>query len=135
MNLNNVLNTHIEGIRCTEKFLETSQLKISFQKHHFSHIFALSQTSESGCQRVWKSKNRYVCTFGRLGCVLIMVWSLNFFLRKGMIPDKYLQNSWREKMDFENFAEKWKNRPKIIFSDFLQDFWREKMDFGKFAEK
>ena len=89
MNLNNVLHTHIDGIRCIEKFLETSQLKISFQKHHFSHIFALSQTSESGCQGVWKSKNRYVCTFCRLGCVLMMVWSWNFFLRKGMIPNKY----------------------------------------------
>ena len=37
-------------------------------------------------------------------------------------------------MDFGKFAEKWKNRPKINFSDFLQDFWREKMDFGKFDE-
>ena len=89
MNLNNVLHTHIDGIRCIEKFLETSQLKISFQKHHFSHFFALSQTSESGCQGVWKFKNRYVCTFCRLGCVLMMVWSWNFFLRKGMIPNKY----------------------------------------------
>ena len=52
MNLNNVLHTHIDGIRCIEKFLETSQLKISFQKHHFSHIFALSQTSESGDQKI-----------------------------------------------------------------------------------
>ena len=33
--------------------------------------------SESGCQRVWKSKNSYVCTFGRLRCVLSMVWSPN----------------------------------------------------------
>ena len=92
LDLSNVLHTHIDGIGCTEKFLETSQLKISFQNHHFLHILALSQTSESGCQGVWKFKNRYVCTFGRLGCVLSMVWSRNFFLRKGMIPDKYLKS-------------------------------------------
>ena len=35
LDLNNVLHTHIDGIGCTEKFLETSQLKISFQNHHF----------------------------------------------------------------------------------------------------
>ena len=88
LDLSNVLHTHIDGIGCTEKILETSQFKISFQNHHFLHILALSQT---GCQRVWKFRNRYVCTFGGLGCVLSMVWSRNFFLRKGMIPDKYLK--------------------------------------------
>ena len=82
MDSNNVLHTHIDGIGCTEKFLEASQLKISSQYHHFLHILALSQTSESGCQGVWKFKNRYVCTFGRLGCVLSMVWSRNFFCAK-----------------------------------------------------
>ena len=64
------------------KISETSQLKISFQNHQFLHILVLSQTSESGCQGVWKFKNRYVCTFGSLGCVLSMVWSQNFFYVK-----------------------------------------------------
>ena len=112
MNLNNVLHTHIDGVRCTEKFLETSQLKISFQKHHFSHIFALSQTSESGCQGVWKSKNRYVCTFGRLGCVLMMVWSWNFFLRKGMISNKYSCSREKRKKIFF-----WRQTINHYFSD------------------
>ena len=91
MDLNNVLHTHIDGIGCTEKFLETSQLKFSFQNHHFLHILVLFQTSDSGCQGVWKFKKRYVCTFGSLGSVLSMVRSRNFFLRKGMIQDKYLK--------------------------------------------
>ena len=82
MDLNNVLHTHIDGIGCTEKFLEASQLKISSQYHHFLHILALSQTSESTCQGVWKFKNRYVCTFCGLGCVLSMIWSRNFFCAK-----------------------------------------------------
>ena len=52
MDLNNVLHTHIDGIGCPEKILETPQLKISFQNHDFLHILALSQTSKSGCQGV-----------------------------------------------------------------------------------
>ena len=64
------------------------------------------------------------------------------------------------KMDFENFAENWKNLPKIFFwlsvgflkrknrlwwqlkrwpknhvSDFLQDFWNEKVDFKQCSGK
>ena len=35
LDLSNVLHTHIDGIGCTEKFLETFQFKISFQNHHF----------------------------------------------------------------------------------------------------
>ena len=49
--------------------------------------------SESGCQRVWKSKNRYVCTFGRLGCVLMMIWSWNFFSAQRYDP-KQVSQSW-----------------------------------------
>ena len=86
LDLKNVLHTHIDDIGCLEKFLETPQLKISFQNHHFLHFLALSQTSKSGCQGVWNFKNRYVCTFGDIGCVLRVVWSRYFFLRKGMIP-------------------------------------------------
>ena len=91
MDLNNVLHTHIDGIGCTEKFLETSQLKFSFQNYHFLHILVLFQTSDSGCQGVWKFKKRYVCTFGSLGSVLSMLRSRKFFQRKGMIQDKYLK--------------------------------------------
>ena len=119
MNLNNVLHTHIDGIRCIEKFLETSQLKISFQKHHFSHTFALSQTSESGCQGVWKSKNRYVCTFCRLGCVLMMVWSWNFFLRKGMIPNKYRKAEFGVRNLTKFFSRHSKSNSWVLKTQFL----------------
>jgi len=52
LDLKNVLHTHIDDIGCLEKFLETPQLKISFQNHHFLHFLALSQTSKRGCQGV-----------------------------------------------------------------------------------
>ena len=47
----------------------------------------------------------------------------------------FLQLFWREKMNFGNFDEKWKKRPKIIFLAFMQLFWREKMDFENSDEK
>ena len=57
MDLNNVLHTHIDGIGCTEKFLETSQLKFSFQNHHFLHILVLFQTSDSVAREYENSKS------------------------------------------------------------------------------
>ena len=48
--------------------------------------------------------------------------------RPKIVFSDFLQGFWREKTSFENFAENWKNRSKIIFSDFLQDFWSENID-------
>ena len=60
MDLNNVLHTHIDGIGCPEKFLETPQLKISFQNHHFLHILALQNRAAKGYE------NSKIAMFARL---------------------------------------------------------------------
>ena len=63
LDFNNVLHTHIDGIGCTEKFLETSQLKISFQIIIFNTFWSFLKPQNRVAREYENSK---IAMFARL---------------------------------------------------------------------
>ena len=63
LDLDNVLHTHIDDIGCPETFLETPQLKIPFQNHHFYTFWRFLRLQNRVAKEYGSSK---IAMFARL---------------------------------------------------------------------
>ena len=89
--------------RASKKFSTAIWNSFSLLQSDFLLYFGSTGDAKSDNRRAWNLKNRYLRTFGTIGCDLFFVWVQNFFQDEGMVPYR-LQNSSVAPWDvLENF--------------------------------
>ena len=116
------------------KFGENWKNRQKNEKIIFSHFLQDFWREKMDLGKIiwWKLKKSPQNHFFGLSAVFLKekngLWKIFWKLKKSLKNNFFGLSAGflKGKMDFGKFAENWKNRSKIIFSDFLQDFWREK---------